>query len=966
LATRLYLHRGSSTVGGTLPATTVSVSTTTPTWTPGTTNSSANTPLLTNRTMDETIGASAQTSLAYTTDNVTTDQKQPFLRWISPPLAAQTIASQAIDVQYGTSQSNTASSFAQAAVVAVWRPSTGAVVGRMENFSAGGGATGTTQGVRTINITASTSVTAQAGDVIVVEIWRNSVAQTMASPYTNTVFYDGTTENSTTDVAAYINFANTVTFQASPQTVTPGFISSAEALYNPTVSTPAGAIEPGFISSAEALYAPTVKLKTEPGFISSAEALHSPTVKLKVEPDFIGTGEALYSPTVSKEPYLFSDDFESGTFNSWNSTDTSSGSTATANGTSAYEGSYGFQSVLATTPNNGVSRQWLEGNIGTTTTSQLSLQVRMNPVSGSYLSGEEVVFLRMLPANFARDLWVVNSHGDWRLYLPTQRDGTGGPVVSFTNQPSLNQWYSFELFVDWTGSDQVYQLYVDGVLEAEIIDSSTGSDTVWKVIQVGQESVGTTRSSNYTTYFDNVLVADHYIGVPLTAQPGFISSAEVLYSPTVKLEVEPDFISSAETLHSPTVKLQVHPGFISSAEALHAPTVKLKVEPGFISSAETLFSPTVKLLAIPGFIATAETLYAPTVKLQAQPNFIATAEVLHAPTVALKVEPGFIATAEALYAPTVALKVEPGFVSSAEALYAPTVSLGGGASPQTVAPGFISTAETLYAPTVLLKLQPGFISTGEALYSPTVKLLVQPGFIASAEALYGPTALLRAQPGFISSAEALYAPTALLRVQPGFIASAETLHAPTVKFLVQPGFIASGEALYNPTLVTAQTVQPGFIGSGEAIYEPRITGVAQLVQPGFIPSPGDFGGDDFGDNTLGGVLYLPTVTLLMQPGFVPTAEVLYPPTVLHTNLSVIPDLIPALDQIYGPSLYQLLAGSGEISSEIEFKKLVSHLKREQPQSTITRLILDSDYVRQRLDSTYVRRILESIFVRRPS
>ena len=216
MANKLYLHRATSAVGGTLPASTASVSATAPTWTPGQTNSTAATPLLTNRVADAAIGTVAQTNLAYQTDNVTTGQRQPLLAWVSEPLKAQTFpAGQAIGYFLAGSESAAQSEFFVTAVIAVWRPSNGTLVGRIHDGPSAGGATaepGTTQ--TALSYTASgalvNAVTCQQGDVLVIELWRAFTAQTMATAYTNIIYYDGRVEGSITDNAAYIEFATDV------------------------------------------------------------------------------------------------------------------------------------------------------------------------------------------------------------------------------------------------------------------------------------------------------------------------------------------------------------------------------------------------------------------------------------------------------------------------------------------------------------------------------------------------------------------------------------------------------------------------------------------------------------------------------------------------------------------------------------------------------------------------------------
>lgn len=215
MATRLYFHDAASDVAGTLPN-------------PGALKSVDGTTLYnveasdaqTNRSMTETIGA-GQTSAALTTDATTAARTYLFRRFISPPLAAQTIASQTITVSVGGQESNTNSDMFESGsiVLSLWRPSTGAHI----NFLIGTPAVvlnePSTSQTHCTGTQSSTSRTCNDGDVIVCDVV-SAQSQNMGNAYTNTVFYDGTTEGSTSNIAAFVNFANTITFAAAGNTYT--------------------------------------------------------------------------------------------------------------------------------------------------------------------------------------------------------------------------------------------------------------------------------------------------------------------------------------------------------------------------------------------------------------------------------------------------------------------------------------------------------------------------------------------------------------------------------------------------------------------------------------------------------------------------------------------------------------------------------------------------------------------------
>jgi type IV pilus biogenesis protein CpaD/CtpE len=243
LPNKFYLDRDASEVQGTLPASNATVSATTPTYTPGVTNGTAVTPLLANHALNPNIGLFNQTSLAYASAAVTTNQRQPLLCFASMPLAAQTIAAQALTISVGFGCSSTVTAFQISAVLAVWRPGTGALVGRIHDLTTSSASATASQTVLTLNIPSGSTaaVTAQAGDVLILEIWRNATVQTMGTSYTNTVYYDGTTEASTSNIAAYLLFTNNVTLQTLPAEITLRAITGGNGSSGPmTVPLPAG------------------------------------------------------------------------------------------------------------------------------------------------------------------------------------------------------------------------------------------------------------------------------------------------------------------------------------------------------------------------------------------------------------------------------------------------------------------------------------------------------------------------------------------------------------------------------------------------------------------------------------------------------------------------------------------------------------------------------------------------------
>ncbi|MGH8633119.1 MAG: DUF6701 domain-containing protein [Burkholderiales bacterium] len=203
---KFYFHDAATPNVGTLPgATTLSTSFV----------HSFSTGAGTNRDMNQTIGT-AQVSAALTTLAQTSPINGWFRRFLSRPLAAQTLPTGVWTIQGGASESDANSNMLPwGAVIKVWRPSTGAVVATLlDNPQLGTTEAGTTE----TNISSATSsisgVAVLDGDVLVVELWvKNS--QSSATAYTNTIFYDGTTEGSTTSNAAYLKAPGNIAFYRS-------------------------------------------------------------------------------------------------------------------------------------------------------------------------------------------------------------------------------------------------------------------------------------------------------------------------------------------------------------------------------------------------------------------------------------------------------------------------------------------------------------------------------------------------------------------------------------------------------------------------------------------------------------------------------------------------------------------------------------------------------------------------------
>lgn len=212
MATKLYFHNATSTVSGTLPSTNQSALTL----------NKLSDAVTVNRSMNTTIGTS-QVSKAIATDAVTTQQNLYYTRFISMELGSQTISANTWDYNFAAQCNNLNANFpvdTSGPVYIncyVWRPSTGAKVGTiLEGNSVSDFAEVSTSAAEKVcNGTFSgSSLAIQNNDVLCFEmIFR--VTQGSTNARTDTVYYDGTTEN-TTDNTTVSNHASYI---QTPQTL---------------------------------------------------------------------------------------------------------------------------------------------------------------------------------------------------------------------------------------------------------------------------------------------------------------------------------------------------------------------------------------------------------------------------------------------------------------------------------------------------------------------------------------------------------------------------------------------------------------------------------------------------------------------------------------------------------------------------------------------------------------------------
>ncbi|MGC1927866.1 MAG: hypothetical protein WA667_02740 [Candidatus Nitrosopolaris sp.] len=237
--TKLYFHAASSTDTGTLPSS-VQSALGAPSITVDATN--------VNRSMDNNMGASQKTLVA-TTAAVTTAQKIYFTRFVTPPLAISSLASDTWNFTFVATESALNANYpcnstAQAinVTVYIWRPSNGTKIATIldgpsaANFNEPG--SHVTNEWSLSGTFAGSAVSFAVGDIICVEIYF-SYTQGTATVMTDTFYYDGTTETnnngtSISTMASHIESPNNaITFGTGATAVVfPRFFSTKPAPYD--------------------------------------------------------------------------------------------------------------------------------------------------------------------------------------------------------------------------------------------------------------------------------------------------------------------------------------------------------------------------------------------------------------------------------------------------------------------------------------------------------------------------------------------------------------------------------------------------------------------------------------------------------------------------------------------------------------------------------------------------------------
>jgi hypothetical protein len=205
---------------------------------------------------------------------------------------------------------------------------------------------------------------------------------------------------------------------------------------------------------------------------------------------------------------IFADDFEMRNFSKWTGSilGTQPGSVKEVIGAAAYAGAVGahFSNGVGGTLSTG-SYAWKDFTSPANRVVSAQTRIKINSTAGT---GSVRLFQfrdNTTGQSMARVSYV---NGVIQLVM-VRRNAT----VVTANLPSTlanGSWHLLELMYDWSGAQPVATVWVDGVVQATLTDTTAG--TTYAVTRVIVEAYEDKVTASADAYFDDVRVATGYIG----------------------------------------------------------------------------------------------------------------------------------------------------------------------------------------------------------------------------------------------------------------------------------------------------------------------------------------------------------------------------------------------------------------------------------------------------------------------
>jgi hypothetical protein len=266
--------------------------------------------------------------------------------------------------------------------------------------------------------------------------------------------------------------------------------------------------------------------------------------------------------TVASAAVLFSDDFESGGTTVWRGTDqTGIASSTQVTTLAAMSGAFGLDTLKAGVKDNGAAQVWAA--LTAPTSRVLSLRARLRIVSRQ---GSGALYLQRLYRRAPLYKAVVAVHHSGSAYALELRRVDGSTVLTpMKTQLALGTWYDLELVYDWSGTQPGARLFVDGALDAEATDTSTGSVYAPDSAYVGVWEDGWTQQADAN--WDDVSVADGVQSLSI-ATADSTPATPVITSTTLSKTAVPAATSTSAATATPPTPVPTRTGTATSGSAV--------------------------------------------------------------------------------------------------------------------------------------------------------------------------------------------------------------------------------------------------------------------------------------------------------------------------------------------------------------------------------------------------------------
>jgi hypothetical protein len=636
-----------------------------------------------------------------------------------------------------------------------------------------------------------------------------------------------------------------------------------------------------------------------------------------VTPGLISNLGQVFAPVVGVTK--FTDDFEAGNTNKWDTVVQSSG-TITID-SRAHAGSFGMhidEAAVAAGSGTYVRRSLLPSD--TIRASGWFRQESEGP------AGNNNANLRFFSGGVRiADLYRQNDSQS--LWLRTRTNAGTSVFTRLTNdenaQSDVGTWYKLDCLIEYLGVGAVSHIQV-WVNDVEVVNASDFDldSGAFDAVQLGPEHPDQFMDTDY----DDIRVND-----PETTNnvsPGLIQQLGTLFAPQVNQQVRAALIDQSGVLFSPSVRQTVHPGLIQQLGAVFAPQqLGQQVRPGLINQSGVVFAPQVNQQVRMALIQQLGVVFGPRLNLWVHLGLINNSGAVFTPDVIADqfVTPGLVQSLGTVFSPQINQQVRVGLIQNLGVVFAFVVhqqvrpsliqNLGIVFSPQVnqqVRAALITNLGVVFSPQLNQQVRLDLIQNLGLVFSPQLNQQVRLGLITSLGVTFEPVLSAGAggqtvSPGLIDNSATIFSPEIDQQVRLGLITNSGVVFSPEIDQQVRLGLITNSGVVFSPEI--DQQVRLGLISNLGVTFDPR---VSMAVHPGLVQNLGVVFSPQLnqwvhlGQISQLGITFDPTIIAGVNnvfPGLINNLGSVFAPT-LDQEILVFPDLITQLAQVFSPEIDQ--------------------------------------------------------------